>query len=222
MKEVLQFLQELSENNNKPWFEANKKRYLEAKAKMEQLAVELVAAIRRFDDTIGTLSPKDCTWRIYRDVRFSKDKRPYKTQMGVFVVKGGKKSGYNGYYFQIGSRESGHMLAAGNYCCPPQALTILREDIMFGGGDFRNILAGVDGRMSLDTSEALRRVPAGFPADGPDAMFYKLRNFCLVWAPDDRFVTAPALVERLTDIFRTTKPFLDYTNRAITFAREEQ
>ena len=87
MKEVLQFLQELSENNNKPWFEANKKRYLEAKAKMEQLAVELVAAIRRFDDTIGPLSPKDCTWRIYRDVRFSKDKRPYKTQMGVFVAK---------------------------------------------------------------------------------------------------------------------------------------
>ena len=92
MKEVLQFLQELSENNNKPWFEANKKRYLEAKAKMEQLAVELVAAIRSFDDTIGPLSPKDCTWRIYRDVRFSKDKRPYKTQMGVFVAKGGKKS----------------------------------------------------------------------------------------------------------------------------------
>ncbi|MBQ6666598.1 MAG: DUF2461 family protein [Bacteroidales bacterium] len=66
-----------------------------------------------------------------------------------------------------------------------------------------------------------RRVPAGFPADDSDSEFYKLKNFCLLWAPDDRFVTAPALVERLSDIFRTSKPFLDYTNRAITFAREE-
>ena len=111
MKEVLQFLQELSENNNRPWFEANKKRYLEAKARIEQLAVELVAAVRGFDDTIGPLSPNDCTWRIYRDVRFSKDKRPYKTQMGVFVAKGGKKSGYNGYYFQIGSQDFESKLA---------------------------------------------------------------------------------------------------------------
>ena len=221
MKEVLQFLRELSEHNEKPWFEANKKRYLAAKERVDQLAVELIDAIRAFDDTIGPLTPKDCTWRIYRDTRFSHDKRPYKTQMGVFVARGGKKAGYNGYYFQIGAPESGHMLAAGNYYCEPPVLKILREDILYGGGDFRKILSEVDPRMTLDLSESLKRTPAGFPTDGPDAPFFKLKNFSLVWIPDDRFITGKDLVQRVAPNFQTTKPFLDYTNRAIEYNREE-
>ena len=221
MQEVIQFLQDLSEHNEKPWFEANKKRYLAAKEQVDQLAVELIDAIRSFDDTIGPLTPKDCTWRIYRDTRFSNDKRPYKTQMGVYVARGGKKSGFNGYYFQIGAPESGHMLASGNYYCLPPVLKILREDILYGNGDFREILSKVDPRMKLDLSESLKRTPAGFPADGPDAVYFKLKNFCLLWIPDDKFVTGKDLVQRLAAIFQTTKPFLDYTNRAIDFYREE-
>lgn len=221
MKEVIRFLDDLSENNEKPWFEANKGRYLATRAKVDQLAVDLIDAIRSFDDSIGLLTPRDCTWRIYRDTRFSKDKRPYKTQMGVYVARGGKKSGFSGYYFQIGSRESGHMLAAGNYYCLPPVLKVLREDILYGNGDFRHILSQADPRMKLDLSGSLKRSPAGFPADGPDAGFFKLKNFCLLWAPDDKFVTGKDLVKRLASIFKTTKPFLDYTNRAIDFCREE-
>ena len=222
MKEVIQFLQDLSEHNDKLWFAANKQRYLDAKERVDRLAVDLIEAIRTFDDTIGPLTPKDCTWRIYRDTRFSNDKRPYKTQMGVFVARGGKKAGYNGYYFQVGAREAGHMLAAGNYFCEPPVLKILREDILYGGGDFRALLSAVDPRMKLDLSDSLKRTPAGFPADGPDAPFFKLKNFSLVWTPDTKFVTGKGLVERLSDVFRTTKPFLDYTNRAIEYWREEQ
>ena len=222
MKEVIQFLSELAEHNDKVWFEANKPRYRAAKEKIDALAVELIDAIRCFDDSIGLLTPKDCTWRIYRDTRFSSDKRPYKTQMGVYVARGGKKSGFSGYYFQIGAPEAGHMLAAGNYFCEPPVRKILWEDILYGGGDFRRILAGVDPRMTLDRSEVYARTPAGFPADGPDAPYFKLKNFCLLWTPDTRFVTAPRLAERLAAVFQTTKPFLDYINRAIEFTREEQ
>jgi uncharacterized protein (TIGR02453 family) len=222
MKEVIQFLEELSENNNKPWFEANKQRYRSAKERVDELAVELIDAIRRFDDTIGLLTPKDCTWRIYRDTRFSSDKRPYKTQMGVYVARGGKKSGFSGYYFQVGARESGHMLAAGNYFCDPPVRKVLWEDILYGKGDFRQILAGVDPRMTLDMSEVYMRTPAGFPTEGPDAPFFKLKNFCLVWIPDDKMITAPHLTDRLAAVFQTTKPFLDYINRAIEYCREEQ
>ena len=221
MKEVIQFLRELSEHNDKAWFEANKPRYRAAKEKVDTLAVELIDAIRHFDDSIGLLTPKDCTWRIYRDTRFSSDKRPYKTQMGVYVARGGKKSGYSGYYFQIGAPEAGHMLAAGNYFCEPTVRKILWEDILYGKGDFRRILADVDPRMTLDTSESYVRTPAGFPTEGPDAPFFKLKNFCLVWVPDDKFITAPHLAERLAGIFQTVKPFLDYLNRAIDYAREE-
>lgn len=219
MTDVLNFLNDLSRNNNREWFEANKKRYLAAKATMDAFALELIAAIRAFDDTIGPLAVKDCTWRIYRDVRFSADKSPYKTHFGVYVARGGKKSGYSGYYFHIGAAQSGHMIASGNYFCLPPVLKILREDILMGGGDFRKILAEAAPGMVLDTSESLKRVPQGFPADSPDAEFLKLKNFCLVNVPDDAFITAPNLVQRLAEIFKTTKPFLDFINRAIDYVQ---
>ena len=221
MKEVLEFLQDLSEHNDRLWFEANKDRYRAAKARVDRLAVELIDAIRGFDDSIGLLSPNDCTWRIYRDTRFSKDKRPYKTQMGVYVAPGGKKSGFSGYYFQIGAHDAGHMLATGNYFCLPPVLKVLREDILFGGTAFRDILSQVDPRMTLDLSEMLKRTPAGFPAEGPDADFYRLKNFCLVWMPDDRFITDKGLAERVAAVFKTTKPFLDFINRAVAYCKEE-
>ena len=84
MRETLRFLQDLSLHNDKEWFDANKDRYLAAKATVEALAGELLSGIRSFDDTVGPLSTKDCTYRIYRDLRFSKDKTPYKTHMGLY------------------------------------------------------------------------------------------------------------------------------------------
>lgn len=220
MKEVLHFLRELDAHNERPWFQAHKSDYLSAKARVEALAGELIRGIRTFDETIGPLAPADCTYRIYRDTRFSKDKSPYKTHMGIYINRGGKKSGYSGYYFHIGGGEPS-MIAAGDYQTEPAVLKILREDISMGGGDFRKILGGVDPALHLDLSSALKRVPAGFPADSPDADFLKLKVFCLVGDIDDRFLLAPSLPERVCDLFRTTRPFLDYINRAIDFVREE-
>lgn len=85
MKETLRFLQDLSLNNNKEWFNANKDRYLAAKASVDALAADLLNGLRGFDDTIGPMFPKDCTYRIYRDLRFSKDKTPYKTHLGIYI-----------------------------------------------------------------------------------------------------------------------------------------
>ena len=221
MKQVLRFLHTLSMHNDKAWFEAHKADYLKAKATVGDLAAKLIEGIRSFDETIGPLSVSDCTYRIYRDVRFSKDKRPYKTHMGIFVNRGGKKSGYSGYYFHIdGSGD--HLLAVGNYFTEPKVLKILREDILLGGGDFRRILDGLSPGLVPDTSESLKKVPKGFPAEGPDAEFFKLKNFCLVESLDDRFILSPDLADRVLAIFRTGKPYLDYVNRAIDYCREEQ
>lgn len=220
MKQVLRFLRSLSLHNDKVWFDAHKADYLKAKSTVEGLAVKLIEGIRSFDDTIGPLSVADCTYRIYRDVRFSKDKSPYKTHMGVFVNRGGKKSGYSGYYFHIDGTGD-HLLAIGNYYTEPRVLKTLREDIEMGGGDFRQILAGLAPGLVLDTEDALKKVPKGFPADGPDAEFFKLKNFCLLKALDSDFILAPDLTENVLDIFRTGKPFLDYINRAIDYCREE-
>lgn len=90
MKQVLRFLHSLSLHNDKVWFDTHKADYLKAKNKVDELAVKLIEGIRSFDDAIGPLTVADCTYRIYRDVRFSKDKSPYKTHMGVFVNRGGK------------------------------------------------------------------------------------------------------------------------------------
>ena len=220
MRQVLRFLHSLSLHNDKVWFDAHKADYLKAKTTVEELAVKLIEGIRSFDDTIGPLSVADCTYRIYRDVRFSKDKSPYKTHMGVFVNRGGKKSGYSGYYFHIdGSGD--HLLAIGNYFTEPRVLKTLREDIEMGGGDFRRILAGLAPGLVLDTEGALKKVPKGFPADSPDAEFFKLKNFCLLKSLDKDFILSPNLVDSVLDIFRTGKPFLDYINRAIDYCREE-
>ena len=221
MKQVLRYLHSLSLHNDKIWFEAHKADYLTAKATVAALAEELIAGIRSFDDSIGPLSVSDCTYRIYRDVRFSKDKSPYKTHLGIFVNRGGKKSGYSGYYFHIDGNGD-HLLAVGNYFTEPRVLKVLREDIELGGGDFRRILSGLAPGLELETESALKKVPKGFPAESPDAEYFKLRNFCLVENLDDAFILSPDLPARLLAIFRTGKPFLDYINRAIDYCREEQ
>jgi uncharacterized protein (TIGR02453 family) len=220
MKQVLRFLHSLSLHNDKVWFEAHKAEYLTAKATVAELAVRLIEGIRSFDDTIGPLSASDCTYRIYRDVRFSKDKSPYKTNMGIYVNRGGKKSGFSGYYFHIDGN-GGHMLAVGNYYTEPRVLKVLREDIQLGGGDFRKILDGTAPGLVLDTSESLKKVPKGFPAEGPDAEFFKLKNFCLIKSVDDGFMLSPDLVNNALAIFKTGKPFLNYVNRAIEYCQEE-
>jgi uncharacterized protein (TIGR02453 family) len=221
MKQVLQFLRTISLHNDKVWFEAHKADYLKAKATIGELTVKLIEGIRTFDDTIGPLSVSGCTYRIYRDVRFSKDKSPYKTHMGIFVNRGGKKSGYSGYYFHVDGNGD-HMLAVGNYFTEPKVLKVLREDIQLGGGDFRGILDGLAPGLVLDTSESLKKVPKGFPAESPDAEFFKLKNFCLVESLDDDFILSPDLADSVLAVFRTGKPFLDYVNRAIDYCREEQ
>ena len=221
MKQVLRYLHSLSLHNDRTWFEAHKADYLKAKGTVAALAERLIAGIRSFDDSIGPLSVSDCTYRIYRDVRFSKDKSPYKTHMGIFVNRGGKKSGYSGYYFHIDGGGN-HLLAVGNYFTEPRVLKVLREDIELGGGDFRRILEGLAPGLALETESALKKVPKGFPADSPDAEFFKLRNFCLVENLDDSFILSQNLADRLLAIFQTAKPFLNYVNRAIDYCREER
>jgi len=222
MKETLEFLQDLSQNNEKAWFDANKERYLAAKARLDELTEELIAGIRSFDGSIGPLSARDCTYRIYRDLRFSKDKTPYKTYMGLYINRGGKKSGYSGYYFHAGAGSAGNMVAVGDIWCPPDVLKVIREDIQLGGGDFRKILSETDSRLVLGSQDSLKRVPAPFPSDTPDSPYYKLKSFCLYYTPDRRFVTSRHLTDNLLQLFRSAKPFLDYVNRAIDYFREER
>ncbi len=227
MERILNFIRQLEQNNDKLWFDAHRQQYEEARAVFNALVEKLIAGIAAFDPAIKGIGVKDCTYRINKDIRFSKDKLPYKTHFGAYIVRGGKKSGFGGYYFHIGTGSGDsypcrNMLSCGNYCTEPRVLKILREDIEYGGGDFDDIIRNqVDARMALDMSSALKKVPKGFPEGSPNAEYLKLKNFCVDYYFDDSFLLAPDMPDTVLEIFRTTKPFLDYVNRAIEFSRED-
>ena len=223
MKTVLQFLRDLAQHNDRAWFNEHKERYLAVQQRWNEFCESLIGEIGAFDPDIARLTLRDCTYRIYRDTRFSPDKSPYKTHFGVFLAPGGKKSMHAGYYFHVGTGESneypqGHMLAAGNYCYEPKAIQILREDISDGWESFQNeVLAVADPRFVVDQEGALKRVPKGYAPDAPYADWMRLKSYCLVMNVDDDFITQPELAKRVADLFRTTKPFKDYINRAVDF-----
>ena len=223
MKTVLQFLRDLAQHNDRAWFNEHKDRYLAVQQRWNEFCESLIGEMGAFDPDIARLTLRDCTYRIYRDTRFSPDKSPYKTHFGVFLAPGGKKSMHAGYYFHVGTGESneypqGHMLAAGNYCYEPKAIQILREDISDGWESFQNeVLAVADPRFVVDQEGALKRVPKGYAPDAPYADWMRLKSYCLVMNVDDDFITQPDLAKRVADLFRTTKPFNDYINRAVDF-----
>lgn len=223
MKEIIRFLRDLSCNNNKEWFTANRQRYQEVLSRWYGFCEELIAAVGQYDPDIACLTVKDCTYRIYRDTRFSPDKTPYKTHFGVFLSKGGKKSMHAGYYFHVGTGAGegyphGHMLASGNYCYAPQVIRMLREDISFGWEEFKqHVLDAADPSFKVDMDGALKRVPKEYPADAPYADFMRLKSYSLVTDLDDEFILQPDLVKRVAALFKTVKPFNDYINRAVDF-----
>ena len=226
MQAIIDFLRQLSQNNNREWFMAHKSEYQQAQARFNELTEQLILGISQFDSSVSGLTAKDCTYRIYRDVRFSKDKSPYKTHMGAYVCPGGKKSGYAGYYFHVGTGMGEgypyqHMLATGDYCYDPKVIQVLREDICYGKGDFDAIVReAATHHFSLDQDSMLRRVPNGFPADSPYADYLRLKSFCLLHTPDNAFITSPDVISRTVALFRTTYPFLQYINRAVEYVKE--
>ena len=226
MKEIISFLRDLSQNNNREWFMANKARYTAAAERFNTIVDELIREIARYDTSVTGLTAKDCTYRIYRDVRFSADKSPYKTHMGAFICRGGKKSGYSGYYFHIGTGGEGypaaHMLAAGDYCCDPKVLQVLREDIVGGGGDFDAIVQDARPTFDLDREGALKRNPKGFEQETQYTEYLRLKAFCLVHTPSNDFMYADGLAQRTAALFESSKPFLDYINRAIEYVKSER
>jgi uncharacterized protein (TIGR02453 family) len=134
---TLNFLKKLAKNNNKEWFDKNRPTYEEVKLEVKSLVKEVVEAIAEFDTSIANLEPKDCMFRINRDVRFSKNKSPYKTNMGFMIAPGGKKSLKSCYYVHI---EPGNCFLAGGIHMPsPEQLKAIRQEIDYNGDALKNI-----------------------------------------------------------------------------------
>jgi uncharacterized protein (TIGR02453 family) len=223
MKTVLSFLSQIRENNNKTWFDEHKAEYQQAKLVFTEFVDKLIAGIAEFDDSVKDLTPKDCMYRFNRDTRFSPNKMPYKTHFGAFVCPNGKNSGYSGYYFHIEPEGSGylggHQLDTGVYCPEPNVLKSIREEIYFNSEAFdKTVRLASD--FALEDSQALKKVPRGYPADFKYAEYLKLKNPCLCMHLNDDFILNENLLTNTLEAFRKTAAFNSFLNKAISYAKE--
>lgn len=165
MDKVLEFLTDLAANNNRDWFHDNKERYNENREKMLFITDVLINEIRKFDREVPLLEPKDCLFRIYRDVRFSKNKQPYKTHFGGFISKGGRKGIYAGYYFHV--EPLGSFSGGGIYMPAAAELRAVRNRIAEYGAEFLEIMNDPDFKKIYPElmDDKLKTAPKGFPKD---------------------------------------------------------
>lgn len=224
MREILDFLSDLNKNNNREWFTANKSRYTEIQKSVNDLTERLIAGISSFDPSVAGNTAKSSTFRIYRDIRFSPDKSPYKTHVGIYIVKGGKKSGYAGYYTHIEPGESDFLphslLSSGLYMPEPKVLKSVREDLMLEGDKYLEAVSQAKD-FSLMRDGALKRVPTGFPADSPYSEYLKLKDFVLARPIEEELLNSPDPVPAITEYFKQTHKVITLLNRSVDYAYEE-
>ena len=214
---TIKFLTRLQKNNNKPWFEANRKLYEAAKADYALLVEKIIDATAKFDAPIGSLKAKDCTFRINRDVRFSKDKSPYKSNMGASFSAGGKKANVPGYYFHC---EPGQSFAAGGFYMPePIALVKLRQEIDYSFDEWKKIINAKSFKKyfvkGIEGTGSLVRPPKGYDENNPAIEFIKMKGFIVSRPITDADLQHKNLVSEIAKTFEAMKPFIDFLNRAI-------
>ncbi len=214
---IMSFLAELKENNNRDWFQENKSRYEEAKNDMLDLTDHLIASVVRFDNDIKGLISKDCLFRIYRDVRFAKDKSPYKTNMGSYINKGGRKSPNAGYYLHLEPGD-GSFVAGGMHCPQPDVLKKVRDDIDYHFDEFKEIISAPDfynfyGELGVE--DKLKRPPKGFSADNPAIEYLKLKSVICFRRLTDEEVLDTKLVDLALEGFQKMYPLNQFLNRVL-------
>ena len=221
-KQTLKFLSELKEHNVKEWFDANRKRYDAAKENVNSVFEELIKEIGKFDKDIAALQLKDCTYRINRDVRFSKDKTPYKNNIAAYFAKGGKKTDASGYYLHI--EPGGAFIGAGCWWPHAKLLSAIRQEIDYNFKDWQKVLSEKqfrkvfgDGVLKIHT---LQRAPKGYEENNPAIEFIKLKSFNVIQKFSDGEMLQKDFVKFTAVKFKTVKPMIDFLNNALHEADE--
>jgi uncharacterized protein (TIGR02453 family) len=216
---TLKFLKDLKKNNSKPWFDANRKRYEEAKADFTNFIQQAIDAFGKKDKTIAAIKAKECLFRINRDIRFSKDKSPYKTNFGASINKGGKKAFSSaGYYFHL---EPGQCFVGGGIYQPePDALKKVRQEIDYNFKDFKKIIQSkkfkaLYGDLDKSAEYTLSRVPKGYEPDNPAAEYLKLKSYIAFIQLKDEDLTSKNLLKKTTAAFETLQPLINFINESL-------
>ena len=223
MKEILDFLAELAVNNNKVWFDEHRAWYQECRDKFVAFSEEYIRRLIEIDPTLKGLTPKDCIWRINRDIRFSADKRPYKEWFGCFPAAGvpgqpktwGKKSMRGGYYVHL---QPGQCMFAGGIWDPTkELLTALRKEIEANYEEIEDIMASPSWKKYFDQDfdtlwGGLKKVPAGFDPEFKHANWLKHKTYTFSTMLTDEQVCAPDFIDEIVAIATAAKPMNDFLN----------
>ena len=215
---TLSYISKLSKNNNKQWFESHRPIFEDAKADFEKLVERIIESFGKIDPDIAPLKAKYCTFRQYRDVRFSKNKTPYKVNMGASFDRGGKKSGLAGYYLHL---EPGNKSMIGGGLWMPEAPSLkkVRQEIDYCFDEFSKIIhapAFIKTYGDLERGEySLSREPKGYEKDNPAIEYLKLKSFVAIRMVDDKEVTSDKYFKNIIADFTTLMPLIKFINRAL-------
>lgn len=215
---TIQFLKKLSKNNNKPWFDANRKAYDEARGDFEIFLQNVIDGFAKSDPSIASLKAKECMFRINRDIRFSKEKTPYKKNFAASINRGGKKSIYAGYYFHL---EPGNSFVGGGIWMPmPGETQKIRQEIDYSLEEFKKIVGSkkfvsVYKDLDRDAEITLTNVPKGYEKENPAASFLKLKSWIAMRPVSDAELSSKTLVKDTVDAFKTIQPLINFLNRAV-------
>jgi uncharacterized protein (TIGR02453 family) len=217
-KEALQFLSDLIANNNTEWMHANKKRYEEYKKAYHSFIASILTEMKPLDKTLEPLEVKNCTFRINRDIRFSKDKSPYKTNMGVWFTQNKNRKNSSGYYIHY---EKGNCFIAGGVWCPePNELKLIRKEIEFFHDDLEKIVGDKSFKkefkeLTREDNNVLKNAPKGYDPNHPAIEFLKLKSYTASHKIDDKIFTEPNFSKTIAQQLIVLKPMNDFLKRAL-------
>lgn len=213
---IQSFLTSIAKNNNREWFEKNKPKYLEAKVLFDDFVEAFHKELLKFDESLSGLNPRKLAFRIYRDVRFSKDKRPYKVNMGAGLSAHGKMEQEPGYYVHI---EPGKSFIAGGFYMPnPENLAKIRQEIDYNAKAFLKILSDKKFKKyfsGLDDFDRLKTAPKGYPKDHPHIDLLKNKSFIVSHYFTDKQVRDKKFVKTAAEVAKALKPLNDFLLNAI-------
>lgn len=216
---TIRFLKEIKENNNKTWFDAHRNSYLSAKENFSSLVDSLLHEMVRFEPGLEGLDAKNCLFRINRDIRFSKDKTPYKNHLSASIVPGGKKSVNAGYYLHI--QPGGNSFCGGGMWAPQNTeLQKVRQEIDYSLEEFKKILNASPfkkhfGTLSIEGGQMLVNVPKGYEKDNPAGSFLKFKSYVAIQNIPDKMLTQKEFSSEVLSSFKALHPLIAFLNRAI-------
>lgn len=213
-KDTVLFLSQLKDNNNKEWFEKNKLRYKSAQQDILNFVNTWIKVLANKYPEFADINPKNCLFRINRDVRFSKNKEPYKINLGAFIVNGGKNSGNAGVYLHI--EPNNCFFGAGKYVPESEDLSKIRQEIDYNFSEFLSIIENEKFKKffpTIDTELKLQRPPKGYEISNPALEFLKLKSFTVFAKISENQIYENDFIKQIAEYSFTAMPFVEFLNR---------